>query len=103
MTLKDYIYKLQNYENDIASHVDYDEGSAYFWYNENRGYYTLVLSREGRHTNSVDPDSMYWGNDDLTEFNDIVLNAEQLYNILIALPGVDTYNFYAMRSVLEDC
>lgn len=102
MTLKEYISKLRNYENDIASHVDYDEGSAYFWYNENKGYYTLVLSRDGRPTNSVDTNSVYWGNDDLTEFNNIALGAEELYTILINLPGADTHNFYAMRVVLDE-
>lgn len=94
-----YILDLATLENDVASHIKYNNGEsfAHFWWND-EGYYTLVLHLDA--DASTPDDTKFWGDEELIEYNDIKLTADQLYNQLKKLNG-DLKNFYGLRNLID--
>lgn len=97
--LRNYIEDMKTLENDIASHVLFDDGTAHFWWDE-KGFYTLViLDRDGYE--STPEETKYWGDDELQNVNDIKLSAKELFAELKGLPGADLHNFYGMNNLIK--
>lgn len=94
------------YDDDItAAHVVYDGGTANFWQIGPNQWKIGIFNEDEwnpeTYTYENDP---YWCTEELRldEMNDIVLTADQCYNELKQLPGVDLNDFYGLRSVIDD-
>lgn len=108
-TLKAYLEKFTSdpmkYDENLASFVNYDNGTANFWIHPETGKWTLVIMDE----NTYNPDTYiyegkYYGDEELMDenCNDIQLTTDQLYSELQKLPGVDLQNFYGMRNLIDE-
>lgn len=108
-TLKAYLEKFASdpmkYDENLASFVNYDNGTANFWIHPETGKWTLVIMDE----NTYNPDTYiyegkYYGDEELMDenCNDIQLTTDQLYSELQKLPGVDLQNFYGMRNLIDE-
>ena len=91
-----YIQDLKKFDTDGASHVKYGEnGFAEFWYDYEAKGYKLVLGSNPEETK-------FWGDEELSEVNDIKLTATQLYGELKSLPKVNLKNFYGLNDVFNE-
>ena len=101
--LKVYISDLKDFENIMESSVANAEGKvAHFWYNNDSGYYTLVLELPSTDDAYWITDETYWGDEELIDYNDIPLTAAKLYNIIMReLPDFTISSFYGMSDVFK--
>lgn len=92
------------YDEGLASSVNFDNGVASFWINDDYDTYTLVIQDDDEYNAEtyMYEHPKYWGNEDLTDWNDEKLTADQLMSELLKLPRVDFEDYYGMREIFND-
>ena len=105
-SFKAYLQYLKDpkYDEGLASSVNFDDGVANFWINDDYNTYTLVIQDDNDYNEDtyMFEHPTYWGNEDLTDWNDEKLTADQLLAELQKLPGADFNNYYGMREIFRD-
>ena len=98
--LRTYIDDLREFDDeDVGSFITNGERTGHFWFED--GTYRLVVEGDEFGDEYWNTDERYWGDEELIEYNDIELSADELYSELLKyVPNFDR-NFYGKRAIFD--